>query len=831
MKKFLLILATLAASCGMYADEWTRPIYSGNFQPLTVGDTVHIYNTESQRFLGEGNDWGTHATIAEGAGLLCTVQQYVADEALEWDGKSYVIRIRSLEKDGWHDLFITDGGNVYVDRSNQEDYIWSFNDLGDNTYQIFGSDANPTWKSSGDFAGYLLGHFTGYINTRDNIETGTGVIYDLAGEDSSYGPGEFLTKWSFVSEKDFSEYIPKVATWQIAMDLKRSIEKAEAEGITGLEHPKAVFANTSSSIDDLFAAIDEIGKITLAYYEQTVTPSNPKVVYTDPCDNIDGWTNGINASTWGTQTWIDGSWEGFEGNTLDIWGTSMCGSVGKVSNGMPNGVYEISMAVYSKNLDGVVFANENSVAVGANAAGKTYKVTTNVTDGQLSFGFNQSEEGENWVAIDNLKVSYFGKGVEAYKYWINSLKESAPDFDNEIVQQALVDEYKQVLETVNVATTDEEILAAIPAYEEILNKLNLNIAAYAALAEEISNAENLIANEYMNSHYGEMLGDATTEYGDIVQDHKLGTADVEDKIADFKSSINEAQEYVWAVEKLENEMATAEQTYIEYNATCSLEASMAYDAFCEKMEKLDKSNLITADINALLNELYNVEFNLTVSTDPASDDNPINYTAKIFNPNFDAFGEGWTNEGWNTFGSNDWNFGDGVVFDKNYLNLWTASSVATASQTLTNLPAGTYIFQLSAYTESDGVVVFANDNTTPVINGQNENGVPTSVGNLEGVETVWRGNAYEVPVAVGEDGTLVIGLRSTSGTEDWSVIDNARLTYYGTNSSIDTGISAITSSKTNNSSVYSISGVKVADSLSGLKKGVYIHSGKKYMIK
>ena len=394
MRHSLLLAAAFAASASLAsAGEWQKPVYSGSYQPLTVGDTVYIYNTEAQLFLTEGNDWGTHASVGL-TGLRFIVNPYIADGA-EWDGTNYIIQSESIVKESWNQVFITDGGNVYVDLGKQADYYFTFNALEGNTYQILGSDLNPVWKSSGDLANYMVGRFTGYVDAKNGVETGTGVIFDLGGADSNYNPGEFQTTWAFVSQDDYAAYQLQAATYEAAQSLAAAIDKAESVGVSDLDDEKAVYANTSSTLEELKAAIETVEKKILANAEATVTPDDPMDIFFDSCDNIDNWTNGILADTWNTQTYIDPSWEGFEGTTLNIWSSSLEGSAYVEKEGLPNGIYVVSMAVYSEKIDGLVFANENAVTVAAASAGKTYTVTTNVTDGTLFFGFSQDTPATN----------------------------------------------------------------------------------------------------------------------------------------------------------------------------------------------------------------------------------------------------------------------------------------------------------------------------------------------------------------------------------------------------------------------------------------------------
>lgn len=831
MKKALLFLAATAATGGAFAQGWQKPVYSGAFQPLTPGDTVYIYNTEAQQFLTEGNDWGTHGTVGE-TGLLFVVNPYIEEEK-EWDGQTYTIRDYSIGKGGWYDLFINAEG-IYVDRGTQEDYFFSFKDLGNNTYQIYGAAINPTFNATGDMADYMLGRYTDYTNTRDGIWTGTGVIYDYYGIDHNYGEGQFQAVWTFVSQADYAGYQTEMERYQTAAELKEVLDKAEAIGVPGIDSEKATYANTASTTEALQEAIASVNKKTLAYYEVYVTPDTPMDIDADECNAITAWTNGINATTWNTQSWIGDGWEGFEGTTLNIWGASMSGKAYKQFTDLPNGIYVVSLAVYSEKLDGYVFANDNKKSVAGAAAGNVYTVTTEVTDGTLEVGFGQDVEGTNWVAIDNENVKYYGLGVEAYRFWLNGLLESAPNFDNAVAQDSLVEAYNAVLASVNTATTKDEILAIIPQYEAILNEIGLNIATYEALQAAINAAETMNTTEGINLYYGDLLGDAVQAKNEIVEEHKLNTEAVQAATAELTALTDEAQNYLWKMESLTNEMATAATIYEEFKDVCAPSAVEAYNTFVEKYNTLDTSNLTYQNVLDLLDELYTIEFNLQVPDQPASDENPVDYTAKIQYPSFDGGATGWTNDGWSTCGTNDWNsFADGEVIDQLYLNLWHTSN-ARVYQTLTGLPAGTYILQMSAFADAEGLQVYANNDSMDVIVGQNNEegseyyGIARIFGEttepLAG--TVWYGNIYQITTLVGEDGILEIGARNVGGGTIWAMIDNAKLTYYGTASSkIPTDITTMTVRPTpSDSRTYNIAGQAVCDTY----KGIVIKNGKKY---
>ena len=270
----------------------------------------------------------------------------------------------------------------------------------------------------------------------------------------------------------------------------------------------------------------------------------------------------------------------------------------------------------------------------------------------------------------------------------------------------------------------------------------------------------------------------------IIDDAVLGTDAVNDATANLQAIIDEAQNYIWEYQKLMAEMVVADSLYEHYKDSCSVEAAEAYLNWKETYTDYDFSQTTFSQVEAALKDLYAIEFNLAIPVEPASDDNPIDYTAKIQYPSFDAGSTGWINDGWTTCGTNDWNsFADGVVLDKLYLNLWNASN-ARVYQTITNLPAGKYTMQIGAFANAEGLQVYANADYLDVVVGQNENGAASVYSNIADTEpyndgTVWYGNLYQITTIVGEEGTLEIGARNVSGGEIWAMIDNVKLLYKG----------------------------------------------------
>jgi len=832
MKRALLLIATVAVTSVAMADDWKEPVYSGTYTSIedVTGTTAYIYNVDAKKFLGEGNEYGTHATLGL-TGNIVTLEKAYSDDLngdgvineSDWDGKSYTITNYSTKKGGNYKMFFTDGGHIYVDASSKAtDLYFAFNSIGSNTYTISGSSMNGTWNSSGEMEGYLVGCYTGYINNSNSTETGTGVIYDYYGAENNYAEGTFLTNWTFVSVENYEAFQEQVKTYEAAKELGSRLQHALDEGLTesDITNERAVYNNTSSSIDDIEAAITSINNKILAYYETSVTPTNPKVILIDDCADAPTWTNGAGAKTFNTADWIGDDWdEGFIGKHLNIWDASLQGKIYQTFTDLPNGIYSVTMGILSQNVEAQAYANNNSVVVAGDNKGHMYKILTEVTDGTLEYGFYQEESATNWVVIDQAKTEYYGSGFEAYKYWAQQVIENVPDFSEKPVMKALVTEFETASKDIEKATTKQEVLNQLAAVETLVNTINKNMNAYEALNNLIKDADTLGESEYMNTYYGEKLSDASQENGNIIDEKELDTEAVNAAYGPFKTLYDEAQNYVWNVEKLASAITESSSVYAEYGSQCSAEASIAYGNFISEYEKTDFSNLKNSDIEGLISDFNTILFNLQVPATPASDDNPVDYTAKIYNPSYSVGAEGWTNEGWSTCANNTgwWGFAtvEEALADQYYLNLWNTTT-GNVYQTLENLPNGTYSVKVGAYADKAGFQVYANDAVADVKVGQTENNE--------------RGEWYEMIVEI-TDGTLTIGARNTVDAENWDMIDNWKLTYYGTNSEkTPTDISEIANA-TKQTAVYSISGVKVGNSLNGLKKGIYVKDGKKFIVK
>lgn len=748
-----------------FGEGWQPPVFNGQTQPLSEQEQVYIYNTESKLFLTEGNDWGTHASVGAD-GLPFMLEKSLLPNG-NWDGASYVIKDKSAVKGGWYNMFIQESGDIYMDYAESGDISYTFTGKGDGTYTIGVSEMN-TVMNPAHRAGYVMGHYTLYVNQRDQLQTGTGVIFS---DPTSFEPGEFNTSWAFVGEEQYKAYESKMVTYRKALELGELIERARAIGVD-VTAAQAVYNNTSSTLEQLEAAMAQLEADIIAYYEEHVTPTNPldmsgRLANTT-CDAIGGWINETNCIL-STGTWIpDNSDEGsVTGTYVSGWAQDLSGKVYQHVEGLPNGIYQVQMGVLSQKMPMQMFANTNKKNVKVENVFHLYNVITNVGDGTIDLGVEVLETGENWFCVDNPKLMYFGQGVEAYRAWINMLLESAPSFDDAVVQTSLLEEYEGILASVNTAQTKEDILAIIPAYEDVLNRIIDNAAAYAELHAALDDEDEWIADA--NVYYADIVIDYIDETaGPAYDDHVLGTADVLDIVARMQELKEMVQEFGWKLADFFAAQERLEQTYEQYKDQCSAETAEAAALLIAEVKAFDVANCTTEQIVALLERIYDMEFKLQIPDEPASDENPRDYTAKIQYPSFYDGGTGWNNDGWSTFGSNDWHSSEFFEeIDTHYLNLWNANGGCRAYQVINNLPDGTYCLSMAVYADAEGLQLYAGNQYKDIPAGKNIYGV--------------MGARYEVDVDV-VGGQLEIGVRHTGDGALWAIVDNATLTYFGTES-------------------------------------------------
>jgi hypothetical protein len=153
-------------------------------------------------------------------------------------------------------------------------------------------------------------------------------------------------------------------------------------------------------------------------------------------------------------------------------------------------------------------------------------------------------------------------------------------------------------------------------------------------------------------------------------------------------------------------------------------------------------------------------------------------------------------------------------------------STFTIMQTISGAPAGVYELTAQGFYRQDD----QEEEAAPQFFANGVNGdVPVQTGtenNMSAASESFSAGLYTIePIrfTVKEDGMLYVGIY-TSGTHQWVIFDNFRLTYFG--EEIVDAISEV-NAKAQNNAIYNLNGQQVMKA----QKGIFIQNGKKVILK
>ena len=500
-------MLTAISSSTALAGNWVVPAPKG--QPLTVGDTVYVYNVGQKAWINKGESWGTQAVVNANAGLKYVVKQKMEENSgavaltegryYLWSdcggNKHYLKRIADAKTGTDNKACFVDGAN---DSGNQ--LQWEIADLGGNVYSIRrpavfedgeSIDGGLTWEFvDGEYLGVNLSHDrlwdsktweeAGYTELPKTYA----LWFDVQMGDDA--------KWIFVSPADYAAYANKFA-------LKTALEKAEADGVTDLSAEEAVFNKadaTSEEIDNAIKSLNE--KIA-----SLVSPENP-VDYTSSIvnpkfdDGINGWTSTTKAQNNTTATNVcndpAANPEGaFDGKFYENWNPSpYTGKMYQVVKNLPNGVYKCSLAAYTQQFDikndvnqkQYVYFNDTKIPLTTGDA-KEYSCVIDVTDNTIEMGLAQDSTISVWMGIDNAKLLFFGSGLVSYQYITKDLASILDEYEaaGETIGTAYAQAVKDIVAEAEAATTKDQALDIYARARVIVDSLKANVQAYKDLAQ------------------------------------------------------------------------------------------------------------------------------------------------------------------------------------------------------------------------------------------------------------------------------------------------------------------------------------------------------------
>lgn len=253
--------------------QWTKPVPASTAAlEVSDGDTYHyyyLYNKDAQAFFTEGNAWGTQASIGAPA-LRVYFSKYLVDGV--WDEKTYYINDSSLVKKAWKQLFIASETQLYVDRASQTNYMFEFEDQGNNVYRIVGADVNPEFNKTSYESCYLgFDQYGGAL-----IDGPLSPVLNVNDVEAGH---KYQVDWQLVTPEVYEAMAVQYAAYFSATKLKVVIDSASVHNTDiNLAGINAVYNNTKSTaaeLDSVKATLN--AAIDLSLYIAEIATSYPTV--------------------------------------------------------------------------------------------------------------------------------------------------------------------------------------------------------------------------------------------------------------------------------------------------------------------------------------------------------------------------------------------------------------------------------------------------------------------------------------------------------------------------------------------------------------------------
>ena len=585
MDKRLLFSAILAAGIGAteaQAQKVEAPAFPDPVQLKLDGtDTVYIKNVKAEKWLVNGNAYGTQTSLGD-KGMAIAI---VPNKTKDVPNGTFTLFNNSADDTYGRKIFTNsfdeNGGNSYVDYKNQgiEKCNWEiWTKDGSKRFEIQADTIANLKNTSNTRAGW---------NPNDTGKDGKGEdavdqLFRPALNMHAEGASEYGVEW---------EAYP--VTYFYRLDkLMPAINDAIDEGLV---IPKAIEAynNPNASYADLRNAMRYISDVRRNVALGTPTAESPaslnEFIPNANCDALDGWNHdcvydangnvgsGGHGTNWQKQSAKYTAPDGFEtGTFIERWISASSNpeagdkpGTGHLSDGylsqtltnLPAGAYKISCYAMACQQDkgagykveGVtLFANtsskENSKVVATDpGAPQKFEFMFEVKEGEnVNFGLKLENTTANWLFVDEFQVDYYG--ADAQMMYLLDMQSVASDAQGtaETAQayQGYIDTVNKLAEEGMNMTTDaskEEILALKAKIQEAVAVMNASAAKYAELQtlnDEIQNflAEGGNATDALQALLDD-CGDGTT-LEDLITSHSLDNDQIDEYMGKLKTELD-----------------------------------------------------------------------------------------------------------------------------------------------------------------------------------------------------------------------------------------------------------------------------------------------------
>ena len=545
-------------------------------ETMQLGVKQYLYNVGGKGFFIGANDYSTRASLGDTGYKVCFRQQQF--EGLEWDGKSYIftdsVETQKKELMVWiataPDSLTEEGGDVWVDWNGQADTIWAVTFVGDNKYRITAGTDNDVYNS--------VSYPNRYFGWNSNLDKGTNTRLWAFLKDKA---GNYID-WSFVSVEAYNAYLPLLAQYTAAVELKKYIDEAKGAGIDVTAFMN-IYLDESKTVEELNEAIEAVKKAIAEAAEHTASVKDPKDMSTlitnatfDVVGDFTGWNGtafgagGTTAAcaehynkTYDTYQTLSGAPKGVyalkanafyrAGNTSASWQSYKKGdaSIYNAKLYAKNGD-DVFESTIMNNFEGIEPNNPLGVGDEASVTEGDYtyyspntmqaavgyfeqgyyadnEVLFATTDGTPVIGVKKSSTVDaDWSIFDNFTLTYYGNGEDAYQYWMDKYIEDLTDYSViEYVTGSYLEAFQTVKENARYATDYATAIANMQKIKEAEVMVAENVDAWKQLLAVIEKAKEICGDETISGDEVMALADYVEfELEDALNEKTMTTEEI-----------------------------------------------------------------------------------------------------------------------------------------------------------------------------------------------------------------------------------------------------------------------------------------------------------------
>lgn len=535
-------LLALMALCG--ATSSTLPLWAAWEDPelqfvdpnLTADETgggvYYIYHVATQKFMTNGQPYGTRLVVAETgqevtlsygedyelANLPETSENYFA-------GKGWRLSMMNAPTNGgYHELFINPGGaEIYVDHNKTGHILWKIVKEGD-VYRIKVIDEDKLYGVEAN--GGL------YANSYMAVNEGKTTVDPLIDKNTA-GYENAKDEWKFVAPETYEVFQAKKL-------LKVQLEAADAIGFTEYADYAALYNQADATVEAIEKAVEDLKADIIDFGYSVATEENPLdvtekfVKEASFANSTDGWDivqgSGANYQRKTGDRFENGAGSLPEGLALENFyecatnnGSNMPDwSIKQKIEGIPDGKYRVGawiltnklptedapnpkgIFLYAQSLAGEKKVEATDPADAANAGRGNgtwhhYTVDVDVIGGIITIGYVVQGANSTWSAVDNFTLEYMGKsgsGEVNIREILNQNIESAEaqyaeyTGANKAFSESEKVKYEEMIAAAkeayqNQSMDSEALTGVITSLFARMDTLANNVAAYETLAQKI----------------------------------------------------------------------------------------------------------------------------------------------------------------------------------------------------------------------------------------------------------------------------------------------------------------------------------------------------------